>query len=322
MFRAKNTIVLPLAICVLTAGCIQSPFDPPMDSDGMYNLLNKVVLEPGVDCATLQKKFGAEDLPLVDNPTGLQMPYLETYVRTLDGNGLRTWYLPAVYDRGVVLLSYGAVGSMPCYLYTARILVANGWSVVLYDYRGFGGSTGAADLSTIAADLDAMLDWTLENSGHEKVTLMGISLGTIPSIPTAARRSDVVNGVILDSPVVLSWEVSRFASILGRVVHEVVALLPFDLLSEDAIEDMSPPALFFSSGRDLLTPPNMVKLLFDRAPGPKYLVKFDGIGHARGVFKDTEEYAVQLESFLVRVWEGREPPGTVIVPALEEPVVP
>jgi hypothetical protein len=61
----------------------------------------------------------------------------------------------------------------------------------------------------------------------------------------------------------------------------------------------------------------MVKFLFDRAPGPKYLVKFEGIGHARGIFLDTEQYAIELENFLVRVWEGHEPPGTVVLPPEE-----
>lgn len=283
----------------------------------MYNLLNKVVLEPGVSCAQLQKKFGAENLPLVETPDEIPLDYQQHYVNTLDGNSLRMWYLPAPLDRGVVLLSYGAVGSMPCYLHTARILIANGWSVVLYDYRGFGGSTGSPNLETLTADLDVMLDWCLENTGHDQVTLMGISLGTIPSIPIAARRSDVVNGVILDSPVVLSMEVSRFANILGKLVHQVLALLPFDLLSEEAIEGMSKPALFFSSGRDFLTPPEMVNFLFDRAAGPKYLVRFEDTGHARGVFLDTEKYAIEMEGFLVRVWEGREPPTTVILPVID-----
>jgi pimeloyl-ACP methyl ester carboxylesterase len=316
MYRRHFWIGIIFITPWIAGGCVDQWVEEPLTSAGMYKLLNKVVLEPGVDCAQLQKKFHAEDLPLVDTPAELSLEYQEHYVKTLDGNSLRSWYLPASLDRGVVLLSYGAVGSMPCYLYTARILIANGWSIVLYDYRGFGGSTGSADMETLTADLDVMVDWCLENTGHDKVSLMGISLGTIPSIPIAARRSDVVNGVILDSPVVLSMEVTRLASFLGKLTHQVLDLLPFDLLSEDAIESMSPPVLFFSSGRDLLTPPRMVDVLFDRTPGPKYLVRFEDIGHARGIFLDTEKYAIELEGFLVRVWEGREPPATVNLPSV------
>lgn len=286
----------------------------PMDSKDMYALLNRVLLEPDVDCATIQQRFDMAEMPLVSTPDEISLTYSETFIPTFDNDMLRTWYVPAERDRGVVLLSYGAVGSMPCYLYAVDMLVANGWSVVIYDYRGYGASSGTADLETIATDLETVLDWTLENAGHDKVTLMGISLGTIPSVPVASRRLDVINAVILDSPVVMSEEVRRFGTVLGKLSQSVLNLLPFDLRSEDAIEVMPRPVLFFSAGRDLLTPPDMVELLYDRAPGQKYLVHFDGIGHARGIFKDTELYAVELENFLARVWEGREPPNNVILP--------
>src|SRR5262245_2495028 len=132
MFGGGRWIAASIATPVLIAGCIQPFSDEPLDSDGMYHLLNKIVLEPNVDCAELRDKFGAHGLPIVSTPAELPMAYSEAYVRTLDENALRAWYLPAQLDRGIVLVSYGAVGSMPCYLYTARILVANGWSVVMY----------------------------------------------------------------------------------------------------------------------------------------------------------------------------------------------
>lgn len=317
MFFGDRWLAAYVLTQVLTGGCMQQLVGEPLDSAGMYDLLNRVMLEPNVDCATIQSRFGMDEMPLVSTPDELALAYSETYVNTPDDKALRTWYLPATEDRGVVLLSYGAVGSMPCYLFAARILVANGWSVVLYDYRGYGGSDGTASLEMVASDLDAVLDWTLENAGHDQVTLMGISLGTIPSIPVAVHRSDAVNGVILDSPVVLSHEVRRFGTVLGKLSQAVLKLLPFELLSEDAVEVMPQPVLFYSAGRDLLTPPDMVEMLFDRAPGPKVLVELEGIGHARGIFRQTERYAVELENFLVRVWEGREPPGTVILPQEE-----
>jgi pimeloyl-ACP methyl ester carboxylesterase len=317
MFFGDRWLAAYVITQVLTGGCMQQLVGEPLDSAGMYDLLNRIMLEPGVDCATIQKRFNMEGMPLVSTPDELGIAYTETYINTPDQTALRTWYVPAEEDRGVVLLSYGAVGSMPCYLFAVRMLVESGWSVVLYDYRGYGGSSGSADLEPISADLDAVLDWTLENAGHDQVTLMGISLGTIPSVPVAAKRSDVINGVILDSPVVMSHEVRRFGPILGKLVQSILRMLPFELLSEDAIQVMPEPVLFFSAGKDLLTPPAMVEFLFERAPGPKYLVTFDGIGHARGIFLETERYGIELESFLARVWEGREPSGTAVPPPTE-----
>lgn len=298
-------------------GCIQDSKPEPLTNARAAAILDEIVFNPTISCAELREVFDVSHLPLADTPADAGINYLEFYVNTFDNNLLRVWYLPALQERGVVLLSTGAAGTMPCYLFISRILVANGWSVILYDYRGFGGSSGTPQVFALSADLEAVLDWALEFTGREEVSLMGISLGTIPSVAVASRRPEVINGVILDSAVSLSIEATRFGKLLGSLGEQIADLLPIDLRTEDQITVMFTPALFFKNTKDFLTPPSMVQLLFDRAPGAKTLVTFDGVGHARGVFRDTEEYVIALEQFLVGVWGQTAIPVTVAVPPTE-----
>ena len=65
-------------------------------------------------------------------------------------------------------------------------------------------------------ELEAVLDWTLEYTGREQVTLMGVSLGSIPSVSHAVLRPDDVNAVILDGVISLRIEAERFAYLLAN----------------------------------------------------------------------------------------------------------
>lgn len=314
MVRARHSLVCLVIIACGFCGCIQQPKSEPLTNARAVALLDEVIFNPGISCAELRDVFGVDYLPLAETPADMGLDYDQFYVTTFDNNALRSWFIPALQERGVVLLSTGAAGTMPCYMYTIRILVANGWSVMLYDYRGFGGSSGYPKITALAADLEAMVDWTRAYTGREKITLMGISLGSVPSVAIAAKRPDEINGVILDSAVVLSMEAQRVARFLGDIGNQVAALLPNELRSEDLIESVTAPVLYFQNEEDLLTPPAMVQLLYDRTSSDKTIIRFDGVGHARGVFRETETYAIALETFLVKIWENGATERVIVVP--------
>jgi len=62
--------------------------------------------------------------------------------------------MPVEPAHGTVIVSPGNSGSMACYLLTAQLLTDDGYSVVIYDYEGFGGSSGQASLETLRPDLE------------------------------------------------------------------------------------------------------------------------------------------------------------------------
>src|SRR5258705_13706596 len=65
-------------------------------------------------------------------------------LKTLDGERLHAWFLPAKGEpRGALLLSHGNAGTIEDRLDVARFFVEARVSVLLYDYRGYGSSTGS-----------------------------------------------------------------------------------------------------------------------------------------------------------------------------------
>jgi len=282
-------------VSLTTPACILPPVPT---TDEIVRGLSDLVLKPEVTCEEMRRDNGIWHLAPVANPAEAGVYYEEYFVPTPSGETLQVWYLPADPERGVVILSHGNAGTMACYLYSGLLLVQSGWTVVTYDYEGYGRSSGSPDFEAIVGDLDAVLDWTLATTGRDTVTLYGISLGSIPSIAVAAERPDVVNGVVLDSPVALRSEFERFAWLLAGRPERFLCKLDARLVTEDTIEALDKPLLVFVGSRDDITPPATIQRLYDRAPWPKFLVSFPGVDHGMGPYFATEEYMAYLLGFL------------------------
>jgi pimeloyl-ACP methyl ester carboxylesterase len=302
MARIIGYVVLGAGLGLL-AGCplLPPPLPPP---DEVLRGLSAAILQPELTCAELRDDFELNDLPLVDTPDEVGIPYQEVRLAVAGGHELRVWMMPGG-TRGVVVVSPGNSGPMSCYLFTAQLLTEGGWTVVLYDYEGFGQSTGEPSLLTLRDDLDAVVDWTREQTGHDRVTLFGMSLGSIPSVAAAVERPWVVNGVILDSPVALGVQIERFDRLVQGRAAEILAIVQFWapwLVAEDHIGWMTAPLLVLLGDEDVVTPPGTVQVLYDHARGPKKLVVFEGLGHAAAQFLRTADYRAEVEAFLTEVW--------------------
>jgi pimeloyl-ACP methyl ester carboxylesterase len=259
-------------------------------------------LQPEMTCDQLRQDFDLYQLPVVENPGQVGIAYEEHAVPVHGGPILRVWYMPVEQSQGVVVVSPGNSGSMACYLFTAQLLTTDGFSVVLYDYEGFGGSTGTADLFRLRADLDAVIDWTLAQTGSPQLTLFGMSLGTVPTVAAAVERSDAINAVILDSPVSLDQEIERYAQQLGGRSAGIIAVLEPWLMTDNLIGAMRQPGLVFLHSADDVTPPSTVQPMLANAGAAVQVVEFEGLGHAAGQFLETARYNGHLTEFLGQVW--------------------
>jgi len=276
-----------------------------MDQVDVLVGLSELILHPEHTCEQMRQRFGVEYLPLVENPGEAGVAYEEDWLAIGDDAVLRIWYIPSQLDRGTVVYSMGTSGNMACYLFSADLLRSSGWSVVMYDYEGYGGSGGTPYLGSLARDLKAVVDWARSRTGRPQVTLMGMSLGSIPSIAVAVERPEAVNGVILDSPVAMQAQIERFGFLVGGQTAELIQRLDDELLSDTLIARLEQPLLIFSHEDDYLATPETVAVLYDRAVGPKQLVRFPELGHATGQFAKTDAYLYYLDTFLAAVWAPR-----------------
>lgn len=126
----------------------------------------------------------------------------DVVLRTEDGLELGAWLVPAAEggDRDLgVLYAPGNGGNRAGRAGLAEELARRGFTVLLMDYRGYGGNPGSPDEDGLAADARAAAQ-LLEDEGFpaQRTIYLGESLGTGVVAALAARRPPA--GMVLRSP--------------------------------------------------------------------------------------------------------------------------
>lgn len=291
-----------VGLLTLLVSCTPQAASNDDTAGGVNRALSALVLHPERTCEELCREFEISELAPIEAPDEAGYAYVEHAVPTLDGEVLRVWHMPVERPRGTVIITPGAAGPMSCYLHTAKLLIDRGWEVVMFDYRGFGGSSGKPSLRAMRDDLDTVVTWTINTFGCDCVTLFGVSLGSVPVLAEAVYRPHAINAVVLDSPVALRAQIARLRNMFGREPEALLKLLDPTLISEDAAARLLQPLLVYLHGRDNVTPPETVERIYRLASGPKQLVRFEELHHARGQFFETDVFASRLDGFLASVW--------------------
>lgn len=104
----------------------------------------------------------------------------------------------------LLLLFHGNGEIAADYADLAPLFTALGLTLLVMDYRGYGGSSGAPTAANLLSDAHAVLaalPAILESARVRisRVVVMGRSLGSVPAIELAAERPGEVSGLIVES---------------------------------------------------------------------------------------------------------------------------
>ncbi|MFY1599766.1 alpha/beta hydrolase, partial [Micromonospora sp. WMMD737] len=212
---------------------------------------------------------------------------------TADGLQLDAWFLPARGGPAVLILG-GNGGDRSMRAPLAAALHRMGLSVLLTDYRGYGGNPGRPSESGLAADARAALDWLTRQPevDADRIAYFGESLGGAVAVRLAVEQPPAA--LILRSP---------FSS-LGDVVETYFPVLPLGPLlidrypSVDRIGALAAPLLVVAGETDGVVPLPLSRRLYDAAPGPKEFVSVPGAGHNDRVLLDGAQLLRAVEDFL------------------------
>jgi uncharacterized protein len=142
--------------------------------------------------------FGAPDAPAATVLAGGR----DVVLHTEDGLELAAWWAPATGPaRGAsVLVAPGNAGSRTLRVPLARALAAEGFDVLLVEYRGFGGNPGTPTEEGLATDVRAAYRYLVAERGvaPDRLVLFGESLGGAVLARLAAERP--VGALVLRSP--------------------------------------------------------------------------------------------------------------------------
>ena len=118
----------------------------------------------------------------------------EVWLDSADGFKIHGWFLTKTDASRSVLLFHGNAEDVPhvAERYARRVGEAIDANVLVYDYRGFGKSTGSPNESNTIDDGELMLDWLIDrskSSGAQEIIYYGSSLGGGVAVGLAERRT-------------------------------------------------------------------------------------------------------------------------------------
>jgi uncharacterized protein len=201
----------------------------------------------------------------------------DVVLETTDGLRLGAWFVPADQPDGdmAVLVANGNAGDRAARASLARALSDRGLSVLLFDYRGYGGNPGRPSESGLARDVRAAHRFLVQEAGvpPERLLYFGESLGA--AVVTELATEHPPAGLLLRSPFV-------DLAAVGRVHYP---FLPVRLLLRDRyplarqLAGVEVPVTVVYGSEDSVVPPDQSRAVAQRAPRLWRLVRIEGADH-------------------------------------------
>lgn len=231
--------------------------------------------------------------PVQATPADVGLAYEPLKLHTADGETLDAWFIPAPDARRTLLYVHGNGGNIGHRFDPIGVFHRLGLNVLIFDYRGYGASTGSPDEAGTYAD--ALAAWTyLVQRRHippDEIVLFGESLGGAVAAWLAERHA----------PAALIIYAS-FTSVQD-MAQQLYPLLPARLLvryrydTRDSLARLACPVLIMHSPDDEIIPFSHGQALFRAAHGPKRFLELRG-GHNDALLVSREDYARGVAEFL------------------------
>lgn len=215
---------------------------------------------------------------------------------TRDGLRLGAWFVPGhgTPPRPAVLVANGNAGDRSDRAPLATALASAGYSVLLFDYRGYGGNRGSPTEAGLLDDARAAADFLQHRPDvdSERIAYFGESLGS--GVVTALAVERPPWALILRSPFTSFAEVGSHHYPWLPVAPLIRDRFPIDA----QIANVRAPVLIIAGDADDIVPVRFSRAVHEKAAEPKRLVVFAGVGHNDPVLVAGERMIAAIADFL------------------------
>jgi len=240
--------------------------------------------------------FPQVERELTATPRAAGLDYEDVTLTTADNVKLHGWWVPSRNARGTILLMHGNAGNISHRLGYLTMFNRLGYSVLLFDYRGYGKSGGHPDEEGTYRDAEAA--WlhlaATRNVAPRDIVMVAESLG-----------GGVATWLALKYPPRALVLASTFRSVpdLGAQIYpwlpvRLLARITYDNLARIAKVDA--PVLIAHSREDDVIPFVHGEALFAAAREPKQMLVLAG-GHNDGFLFTRDAWIAAVGAFLDRI---------------------
>lgn len=243
---------------------------------------------------------------MIRTPADIGMEYDDITLSSQGGISLHGWYLPTDKEPlGTVLFFHGNAENISTHIASVYWLPSQGYNVFLIDYRGYGRSSGAADIDGVHLDVKAAIEFMIQRKQKGQcLVVLGQSLGgalvarTLGDIPY--QDIDVV---VLDSTFSDYRRITRDVLDQGLLTWPVKWpaswLISNRYRPDTVIGNISPtPILIIHSKKDEVIPLHHALTLYDNAKEPKELWVLENGGHIASFVTEKGRYRKKFLDYL------------------------
>ena len=233
-----------------------------------------------------------------------RLPLEDIWLTTSDGERIFGWYAAAADEQAVLLWCHGNAGNIIDRLDNLAQLHRRGVSVFLFDYRGYGQSSGRPSEDGLYRDALAAYEYVTQQRGvpASRLVIFGRSLGAAVAGELARQRPSA--GLILETPFPSVLEVAKLVA-PHLPVHLLISAR-FDLASR--LKHVHIPLLVLHGDSDTTIPFSLGQAVYDAANEPKRFYRIPGANHNDTYLVGGDAYFDEFVGFIRRVTRSESGP--------------
>ncbi|MBU0759413.1 MAG: alpha/beta hydrolase [Candidatus Omnitrophica bacterium] len=234
--------------------------------------------------------FPTKDIEITPESAGLK--YEDVYFMTRDNVKLNAWFVPSEGASFTLLFCHGNGGNINHRIEKISLLHSLGLNVFIFDYRGYGRSSGRPSEKGLYADAGAAYEYLTSQKKipQDNIILYGESLGGAVAVDLASRKK--TRALIIESTFTSTRDVAK---VVYPFLPTFFISAGFD--STEKIKKIDIPKLIIHSRSDEIIPFNQSERLFKLAAQPKAHLKLVG-GHNTCHVDSRDTYITGIGNFL------------------------
>ncbi len=266
----------------------------------LYSVQTRLIYRPLPQIVKTPAEVGLayEDIWIPIRQTGslTDKAKLASTVEQNEPGYLHAWWVPNHRSSRVMLFCHGNYGNVSYNTERIRFHHAQGCSVLAFDYRGYGQSSGPVPSEqNMFADAEAAFSYlvTEQRISPRNIVLSGHSMGGAVVIDLASHHPEI-DRVIVESSFTTMRDVVDAKNIYRMFPIEALLTEPFDSLSK--VRSLQMPVLYVHGDRDFDIPTKFSHQLYAATPHPKQLFIARGADHNMNTLSG-DTYAAVLRDF-------------------------
>ncbi len=244
-----------------------------------------------------QRKLVFQTCPLgYPPPMPGKLEHSRFILATPDGEKLDAmWVLGKAANCAAILYLHGNAANLRCRAPRIQALNELGFSVLAFDWRGYGKSTGAPSQEGLQFDAEAALDWLGPRIELSRVVVLAESIATCVGVELAAKHK--VGALVLEAPYFSAVDLAK-----TYFPFLPVQALMLDHFRTDLWIGKIQTNLLIQHGQcDCTVPFRHAERLYAIAPSPKRLIAYpqgrhDDLPEKHNSYRDLREFVTKCFS--------------------------